>query len=98
MARTALISVPGSDAAATRSVAGPGPRTWVVAGLVAGGGFVPYVAMRVMVTIPRLGRDDALRHWPVALLGAAVVALGAAVVVSWTSARRHALTGPEAHS
>jgi hypothetical protein len=51
-----------------------------------------------MVTMPRLGRADALRHWPVALLGAAVVALGAAVVVSWASSRRHAVAMPVEHS
>ena len=98
MARSALITVPGSESRAARSFSLPGPHAWVAAALVAGGGFVAYVAMRVMVTIPRLGREDALRHWPVAVLGAAVVALGAAIVISLATSRRHAVTMPVEHS
>jgi hypothetical protein len=96
MARPAVITLPGSKAHRSRARAGtvPGPNLLAVAALVAGGGLVAYVTMRVMVTMPRLGREDALRHWPVAVLGAAIVALGAAVVVSWATARRRALATP----
>jgi len=86
--RPALISVPGAATRAARTFRLPGPNAWAIVALVAGGGLVAYVALRVMVTIPRLGRADALRHWPVAVLGAALVALGAAVVVSWATGRR----------
>lgn len=98
MVRPAVIPVPGFEARRTRALAVLLPHAWAVAALVAGGGLVAYVTLRVMVTMPRLGRDDALRHWPVAVLGAAIVALGAAVVVSWATGRRRAATDGPAHN
>ncbi|MGH9025587.1 MAG: hypothetical protein ACRDWD_05630 [Acidimicrobiia bacterium] len=98
MARPEAIVVPGSEARHVRAVPVPAPQAWAIAALVAGGGLVVYVTLRIMVTMPRLGRADALRHWPVAVLGAAIVALGAAVVVSWALARRRAVTPPTAPS
>jgi len=97
MARPGLITVPGAEPPSVRAVRLPGPHPWALVALVAGGGLVAYIAVRVMVTMPRLGRADALRHWPVAVLGAAVVALGAAVVVSWAGARRRAVAVPGVH-
>jgi hypothetical protein len=98
MARPAAILVPGSETGRGRGFHIPAPQAWAIGALVAGGGLVVYVTLRIMVTMPRLGRADALRNWPMAVLGAAIVALVAAVVVSWATGRRRAVAMPVPHS
>ena len=56
--------------------------------------FMAYMVINVPLVGPMLTREEALRHWPAAAVGALVVALGAFLVV-WETLRARRVSAPE---
>ena len=52
--------------------------------------FLAYMTINVPLVGPKLTRDEALEHWPVAVVGALVVAVGVSLVVRGTLRARRA--------
>ena len=95
-----------SGAADAGRVAPGPPRGWIIdwrlVGVVIVGEIVAvgmaYMVVNVPLVGPKLTREEALRHWPAAAIGALVVALGVFLVVRETRRARRASPSPEAHS
>jgi hypothetical protein len=56
--------------------------------------FLAYMVINVPLVGPKLTREEALVHWPAAVVGALVVALGVLLVVRETLSARRASTSP----